>query len=92
MTDVQITELLQDRTNYPGLLDSVNSHSLPELVSVHKALCQAVSVCLGFPDIPETVFILLQLSNVYAVEIAERYLSGIGSFLPCIGRDDVSDV
>ncbi len=82
MTDVQITELLKDRTDYAVLLDSVNHHSLSELVMVHKALCEAVSVCLGFPDTPETVYVLLQLSNVYAVEIAERYLSEKGIVLP----------
>lgn len=85
MTDVQITELVKDRTDYPDLLDSVNHHSLPELFAVHKVLCEAVSVCLGFPDVPATAFVLLQLSNVYAVEIAERYLSEKGVVLPDMG-------
>lgn len=82
MTDVQISELLKDHVDYPDLLDSVNHHSLPELVQVHRALCEAVSVCLGFPDTPGIVYILLQLSNVYAVEIAGRYLSDNGTVLP----------
>ena len=85
MTDVQITELVKDHIDYSILLDSVNHHSLSELVLVHKALCEAVSVCLGFSDTPETAFILLQLSNVYAVEIAERYLSEKGVVLPDMG-------
>lgn len=85
MVDVQISELVKDRIDYPALLDSINHHSLPELVAVYKALCGAVSVCLGFPDIPETAFILLGLSDAYAVEIAGRFLLEKGVVLPDMG-------
>lgn len=76
MTDFQIEALVHDRIDTDCLLDSVKMHSFSELVVAHKAIDEALSVLLGFPNIPETAHILLELSGVYAVEIAERFLAG----------------
>lgn len=58
--------------NHERLRQSITETPFGELVDVHNALRNVLSVCLNCCDIPETACIVSDLFNAYAVEITDR--------------------
>lgn len=54
--------------------DSFDHCSVKELVSVYKALTDAIDVCLSCPETPYCVYTLASIQYAYSTEIVNRLL------------------
>ena len=60
--------------NCDMLAQSVSEMKMRELVENYKALLNAIDVSMRCADLPVSMFMIMDIANVYAVEIANRVL------------------
>lgn len=70
-------ENIVDEIDIAWLRESIDELSMRDVVAVYQALTYAVDVCRKCENYPSVIYTLSELKCVFALEVANRYLSKI---------------